>query len=225
MTTNNVPRREPQPDPSAAVAGLAREVEAMRRRLDQVADLPKRHGELATVVSELAAEVNSSHAAVGDREAPLSWLDAPTDQAAVAVALVDLVDWVGRVLLRYADAVKALPECWLWHPDVVEELLWLMQAWHNAYGEATGTLALAADWHDRYRPGVVKRIGESLAKNCSLENHLARAGHQEPGTPGVPTESAVHAIAGWWASARDESAPQPSAEQLDAAPQHNWRRR
>ncbi len=41
--------------------------------------------------------------------------------------------WVSGVYLRYSDAVNAFPDCWMWHPDVVEELLWLHRAWLSAY--------------------------------------------------------------------------------------------
>ena len=62
------------------------------------------------------------------------------------------------VYLRYPDGADHLPECWAWHPDVVEELLWLMHAWAAAYQGPQAWVALVGDWHDRQRPGVVRRI-------------------------------------------------------------------
>ena len=47
--------------------------------------------------------------------------------------LTDLTRWLDDIYLRYADAARTLPECWLWHPEVVEELIWLMHAWLAAY--------------------------------------------------------------------------------------------
>ena len=88
----------------------------------------------------------------------VSWLDADLDPHDPSVAediLTRLAQWVAGVYLRYPDA--RLPDCWLWHPEVVEELLWLHQAWLAAYAEGARVTA-AADWHDRYRPGVVARI-------------------------------------------------------------------
>ena len=51
-----------------------------------------------------------------------------------------LAGWVAGIYLRYLDAAQSLPECWLWHPEVVEELLWLHTAWLHAYRPAA-TLA------------------------------------------------------------------------------------
>ena len=81
--------------------------------------------------------------------------------------LTRLAQWVAGVYLRYPDA--RLPDCWLWHPEVVEELLWLHQAWLAAYAEGARVTA-AADWHDRYRPGVLARI-KSSADMCALDDH------------------------------------------------------
>ena len=78
------------------------------------------------------------------------------------------------MFLRYPDGVAVLPECWLWHPDVVEELLWLMHAWRAAYEGRGASVQLAGDWHDRQRPGVVRRVRTAVG-SCS------------PGTPPDPT--------------------------------------
>lgn len=208
--TTRIPDNDGQQPTIAAVAGLAREVEALRRKLDSTGG---RVTDLARVVTNLAAQLaDQTGAGGGDQCPPASWLNLVDDVDTARSVLDNLVDWLGAIYLRYADARRTLPTCWLWHPDIVEELLWLMQAWTAAYRDDDATVARAADWHDRYRPGVVRRIGE-LAKNCSLEEHLPDRRASERG---VPAMSAVPAIAAWWGDGKDHCGPppEPSPEQL-----------
>lgn len=194
-----------------SVAGLAREVEQLSRKLKGLDDLPGKVKQLARTVSQLAAEVARSQRASAGGDV-VSWLGLPDEEEYARGLLDELTGWMHRVYLRYADAASSLPNCWLWHPDVVEELLWLWQSWAAAYVSEDATVATAADWHDRYRPGVVRRIGK-LAPNCSLEQHL-HARRTRPG--GVPAVSAVPAIAQWWGDGRQHCGipPEPTPEQL-----------
>lgn len=200
---------------TSSVAALALEIEAMRRELGELLTLPARLDELASLLAQLA---DATAAATGpsDGSAVTSWLDLPTDEATALAVLTELTRWMEVVYLRYPDAAQFLPDCWLWHPDVVEELLWLMHTWLAAYRDEHAPASLAADWHDRYRPGVVRRIN-AAAGRCSLETHQPRDDHPAPGTPVVPLAGAVEPIASWWASRRTEPAPPPDAEHLAAA--------
>jgi hypothetical protein len=191
---------------SAALAELGRDVEAVRRSLDDRASADEVE-RLARVVADLAEMVTPPAAQAED--AVVSWLRVPVEADTTLAMLGDLIDWLATVYLRYADAVRSLPECWLWHPDIVEELCWLQQAWAEAYGEAGGVRA-AGDWHDRLRPGVVRRIGD-YAKACSLENHMPDRAAE---APQVPVVDAAEAIAVWWADARDERPPAPTDDQM-----------
>jgi hypothetical protein len=203
--------QEPTYASASAVAGLAREVEALSRAVEHVKSLPNQVDELARVVQTLAEQTATGMSAGG---AP-SWLDLPEDIGAVRSVLEDLTGWMRDVFLRYADGAQQLPECWLWHPDVVEELLWLMHAWLAAYRAEDATVARAGDWHDRYRPGVVRRI-KALAGTCSLENHQPR-GNRFTGGPAVPLAEAMAPIADWWATQRAELPPEPDEQHLAAA--------
>jgi hypothetical protein len=211
----------------AAVAGLAREVEAMRRALRQVpttGDLAR----LAATVVELSETTAAMQTASGGRraepEAVPSWLTLPRDQHSARAVLSDLTGWLRDVYLRYPDAARDLPECWLWHPDIVEELVWLMYAWLAAYRDDDASIRAVGDWHDRLRPGVVRRI-HSYAATCSLENHLPGR-PRATGAPQIPvgdTEpdidgtDAVEVIAAWWTQRRDEPGPAPTNDQMTAA--------
>ncbi len=201
----------------SAVTALGREVERLGRQIHAMRDLNKRMDALAGIVARLAETAPSKKAATA--VAPC-WLDyapqtagEPDSSEDAEEILATLVRWVGGVYLRYSDA-RGLPECWLWHPDVVEELLWLHNAWLAAYDPDASTSAVG-DWHDRQRPGVVRRI-KQYAGTCALEAHLPGA-ERHTGAHEAPTADAVPVIAAWWALARDRPAPAPSDEQLDAA--------
>jgi hypothetical protein len=187
------------PEDADALAGLAREVEGLRRRIEDRDGLAPQVAVLATVVADLAERLA---VAPPVRIGPISWLGFPTaggDPAAprrAAAVLADLNAWVGAVHLRYTDAATALPECWLWHPDVVEELLWLRQAWASAYAGPAASVLAAGDWHERSRPGVVRRI-RGAAGTCSLENHPAVAS----------VTGSVDGVATWWTTDGVRPAP------------------
>ena len=89
--------------------------------------------------------------------------------------------------------------------------MWLMHAWLAAYQGPAAAVGLVADWHDRYRPGVVRRI-RTVAGSCSFERHQTRPGWAPPlGAVAVPGGDTVGVIAGWWAVRRDQPAPEPVA--------------
>lgn len=218
---------EPSFASAAAVAGLAREVEGLRRAVDALAGtvetveaLPDRVENLAGLVSRLAAKLAAKNA-TGTRMA--SWLvHDPTDVDAEQL-LTALSGWLHQVFLRYADGARVLPDCWLWHPEIVEELLWLWVAWLAAYDDPEAKPSAAADWHDRLRPGVVRRIRDTYAKSCSIDNHTPGRDHAHGAVP-VPLADAIPAIAEWWTNTRDYPAPAPTAQQLAQAAQPGYGR-
>lgn len=207
------------PDPSTngqsgyasaeAAAGLAREVEELRRTFAPLVGLPGRVDDLARVVAELVETVTALSARPTRAPAP-SWLMLPADDGAVGQVLGELCAWLHAVYLRYPDAAVGLTECWLYHPDVVEELVWLMHAWCVAYQGAGASVALAADWHDRQRPGVVRRI-TAQSRACSWDKHRTRPDWNQSVTGAMPVPGVedVEPIAAWWAGRRDDPAPEP----------------
>ena len=206
------------------VIGLGREVESLRRMVDlhrgklravddQLGEVDGRVGSLAAALAGFADQL--AELAVGeDGSTPItSWFD--VDDAAVAkTRLVDLARWLDRVYLRFPDAV--LPTCWLWHPSVVEELLWLRRSWLEAYTGRTAAAFRVADWHDRQRPGVIARIGALNGGVCSLDQHLAGA-EQDRLPPTAGLASAHRPIAEWWTTRRDSAPPPPTVSMLAEA--------
>jgi hypothetical protein len=195
-----------------ALAGLAREVDGLRRGLEALVGTPTRVDDLARTVAQLADAVAAVPARPGPTVAP-SWLAAPTDSEALAALLDGLCRWLHAVFLRYPDGAAVLPECWLWHPDVVEELLWLSHAWRAAYEGRGASVQLAGDWHDRQRPGVVRRLRTAIG-SCSQERHQTRPGWNSIplGATPVPGGDAAASIAWWWAAARDDAPPEPAPD-------------
>jgi hypothetical protein len=208
---------------AAAVAGLAREVEALRRGVAQLAGLPRRVQEVADLVARLADQA-ATGPTDGAGEGTVTWLDLPEQhpqpgyatpaEVDAEVQLARLMSWIGDIYLRYSDAAKGLPGCWLWHPDVVEELCWLRQAWLAAYTDPEAKVTAAGDWHDRQRPGVVRRI-QAYAGVCSIEQHTA-GGDRHTYPLLVPLAEAAQPIATWWATHRAGLPPVPTAEQVSA---------
>ncbi|MGH3489276.1 MAG: hypothetical protein ACRDP8_15380 [Actinopolymorphaceae bacterium] len=200
---------------AAAVAGLAREVEGLSRAVKKLQDLPRRMDELSEMFARLSTAAAAA-AQTSPSEGTPSWLTLPAGGPDAEMVLTDLLGWMEQVYLRYADAAASLPECWLWHPDVVEELVWLHHAWQYAYTDAEQFRPhLPGDWHDRQRPGVVRRIKAS-AGTCSLDNHLP-GGTRHHNAVRPPVGEAHEQIAAWWAMRRGEAPPAPTHEQLATA--------
>ena len=212
------PGKDPDFARADAVAGLAREVDGLRRTIDPLRDVGGRVDDLGRLVGQLTDAVAALSKRPAATPAP-SWLLLPTDPVLVEQLLGELCAWLHAVFLRYPDGVTALPECWLHHPDVVEELLWLMHAWCAAYQGKGASVQLAGDWHDRQRPGVVRRIRQN-AGSCSIERHQTRPDWEQYPTGAVPVPGAetVGAIAGWWAAHRDDPAAPHAGCTTNGAP-------
>ena len=108
------------------------------------------------------------------------WRDAtPEAGERLQKALGDWVDWIRH---RYPLA-RRIPQCWTEHPEVVEELTALWLAWQAAYVEVDAPLTAAAEWHDRWLPGVLFRLEHgAMALDC-------RQHHQErPAALYMPSE-------------------------------------
>jgi hypothetical protein len=217
---------EPGVAAQRAVAGLARTVEALSRDVDAMRSGLKHTASareltrLAKVVTELGeamtqAPAKRSNGRSGDDEAATavrSWLVLAEDEAAVQAVLSELLPWLQTVYLRYKDGRESLPVCWLWHPEIVEELLWLMDAWTAAFHGEEASLKQVGDWHDRQRPGVAKRV-TGYGEGCSVLAHRENAGQ-----PAVTVQLMNDAdpFVTWWATGRDHNGPTPTPEQIKA---------
>jgi hypothetical protein len=102
---------------------------------------------------------------------------AAMDDALYTDSLRDLARWVAQILLaRYPHAQALLPPCWPAHPAAVEELDWLYWDWTGWAGDPEARSRDAADWHDRWLPGVLARLGPGLAACVKNRKHAESAG-------------------------------------------------
>ncbi|MQA16130.1 MAG: hypothetical protein GEV09_18860 [Pseudonocardiaceae bacterium] len=194
-------------DPDPAVIALARQVERLARRQAELDGLVRRLGEdVALLLPDEPAEDEAA--------GPGAWL-AAADPARARAALADLIEWLDAVYLRYPDA--ALPSCWAWHPAAVEELRWLRHAHHAAFHGRAASWRDVADWHERQRPGVVKRLRDDLG-DCDLARHAPDGDRAQP-PPAAPLARHLDQIAEHWTTSR--SSPTPTEQQLAEAAQHD----
>lgn len=199
------------PDP---VHTLAADVERLARRSVAVEE---RIGELEGLLQQLATDV----ATLVSRSSPdgdggvRAWL-LTTDPKLAVPDLTDLAGWLAQVYLRYPDA--ALPACWCWHPALIEELRWLRCAHRQAYDEDHGTWQAVAEWHDRLRPGVARRIRDAYS-GCELREH-ALGGSQHRPTPSVALTGDLGLIARAWCATPDTPLS-PTEQQISEAEHHD----
>ena len=116
--------------------------------LGAVTDLQRSYDHLAGELQQ-TREQNESRTPILPNWAEM---DRPTADAAWR----HLVDWLlGVFVVRYPSSAEALQPCWFQHPEVVENLSWLHNAWTVAFRSADSPVALAADWHTAWLPRVV----------------------------------------------------------------------
>lgn len=176
---------------NAQFAALAAGLDRVTRRVTQLGAEQRALGEAVAALTPPAA-----------RE-PVT----PTLDGAPEAAVVDLLDWLGEVYLAYDGSTLA--PCWAWHPGVVEELA-VLRGIHRVIYAEPDWLRLG-DWHDRYRPGVVRRIALALA-GCDISRH---ADVLIPGTRTVPLGDALGPI--YTARANKAPIPAPSDAQVALA--------
>lgn len=200
-----------QPDDPQLLA-LGRDVERNARRLGNVETLVR---QLCADVAGLARRLGAAEAEEESRAVRAWLLVADVEEAAADLA--DLVEWLDRVYLHYPGS--ELRSCWIWHADVVEELWWLRCAHADAYHPENGTWQRVGDWHDRQRPGVVRRVIKAIG-SCELALHAPGARRHQAQSV-APLADAAAAIAAWSVGGRTGMPPAPTPAQLAEAEQYD----
>jgi hypothetical protein len=182
---------------AARLSELSEHAGRLASRLDAAeAAITGQAGTLAEAAG-LAQEVTRLSAAIAGHGAPPAARYVPAhprqpvwaamNDTEHADALRDLARWVSSILLRrYPAAAPVLPPCWPAHPAAVEELDWLYWDWTTWALEPAARSRDAADWHDRWLPGVLARIAPELA-SCAKNGRHAPRPHQRA----VPAELAI----------------------------------
>jgi hypothetical protein len=158
---------------SRSVAALAIEVSALRHdiaslttRADELARTQHKHAAVFDGIPELRRQVEKILAVLtdDDQAAPAGWFWLTLDGQAREDKLGELSDWVDAVLCAQypgylADQIKP---CWPNHPEALWELTWLYLLWYRAYLTKRPAPIDAADWHDRWAPGVLRRLRQVM---------------------------------------------------------------
>jgi hypothetical protein len=157
----------------------------LMRHAQLISQLRRDLDELASGTTDIAADLISRLEELGDGGTTgtgvRSWCWRDLGPKAAEELWSQLTDWVDWLRGRYPLA-KKIPPCWAEHPEIVEELTALWLAWQHAYAEADAPLTAAADWHDRWLPGLLHRLEHGpLALNCSAEHQpRPRAAYATP---------------------------------------------
>lgn len=210
-------------DPGDLAKLADRAARAGERAGDLATRATERVGELEILIRQLSADVVAlrdlaqSRADGEDARVVRSWL-LTTDPDVARRTLDDLARWLDEVYLTYHGVTLA--SCWLWHPSVIEELVALREAHHDAFAASGASWKAVGDWHERYRPGVVGRVKEALGA-CELGQHVPGGTARRPACR-APLTAAVGTVAQAWVDHR--GTPEPTDEQITEAKRHDARR-
>lgn len=144
------------------IHGLRRDVEALSGKTDELASTQRQHMILLDGLAELRNQIDHVLELVtgqdGDKPATWFWLTMPGQERDEKLA--ELSDWVNTVLCtQYPDYTAGqIRACWANHPEARWELAWLYHLWTRAYLADHPVPKDAADWHDRWAPGAIRRL-------------------------------------------------------------------
>ncbi|MFI6802986.1 hypothetical protein [Streptosporangium canum] len=171
-------------DVLAAVTLLATDVGELKatvaagKAVAEQAQLNKEHlGALVGQVEELAATLEGMKSASSPDPKPRPWCWSTMTYAERAERLAELADWVTEVLYLRPEATLAIPGCWSYHHDIVDDLSALYCGWQTAYLWSGGRATDALDYLTRALPAVLSRVS-SQHKACNEQR-----GHQTPPRP------------------------------------------
>ena len=154
---------------SASVATLAVRVDALRRDVESLAakvntSAAKQREQAAALagITELREQVEQILAIVTGEDDPsaVTWFWLTMSEQERTEKFSELSDWVETVLrAQYPDYLaEQIRPCWPNHPEARWELAWLYQMWSLTYLAERRVPKDAADWHDRWSPGVIRRL-------------------------------------------------------------------
>jgi hypothetical protein len=148
------------------VTALRRDVETVAAKADVLTRTQHEHAVVLDSFGELRHQVERILALLteDDQNTPAGWFWLTMDDQSREEKFGELSDWVETVLrTQYPgyleDQVRA---CWPNHPEALWELTWLYQLWSRAYLTKRPATKDAADWHDRWSPGVLRRLGQVM---------------------------------------------------------------
>jgi hypothetical protein len=167
------------------VSGLHREVESLATKVDALASTQQEHAAVLDDIANLRRQVEQILAILTEdgNAPPAEWFWLTMNEQQHNEKLGELSDWVETVLrLQYPGYLEEqIRPCWPDHPEARWELAWLYQLWSLAYLTRRPAPKDAADWHDRWSPGVIRRLSQVM-RRCG-ETCQRQPGAQATGDP------------------------------------------
>jgi hypothetical protein len=164
----------PQPDQPYAetLARLVTQVTAHRGRLTT---LEQRADAIDERIERLTEDMIK---ALTTRKGPeiIAWHE--LDPRQYAAHLADLTAWMDTFLAAYPSAAASVRPCWKDHKDAVTELGLIWCEFTRIYTSERPSLDEALVFHDRWLPGVLKRVHQITA-NCATGCTLTRPAWDE----------------------------------------------
>lgn len=160
-------------DGSPSVAALAIHVNALRREIEDLATKvgglvakQREHTAVLHDLTDLRHQVEQILASLThEDDAPTTWLWLTMSDQEREEKFAELRDWVETVLrAQYPDYLADhIRPCWPNHPEARWELAWLYHLWSSAYLGERPAPRDSADWHDRWLPGVLRRMSQTMS--------------------------------------------------------------
>ncbi len=168
MTDQPEGRAEPASVAALAiqVVQLRREIEELRHQLDDLTGTQRQHARTVADLGELRQQIRQILTILDteNEASPARWFWLTMSDEEREAKFAELYDWVETVLRQQypgyvSDDIKP---CWPNHPEARWELTWLYQLWALTYLTSRPTPKDAGDWHDRWVPGVIRRVAEVM---------------------------------------------------------------
>ncbi|MFF4647464.1 hypothetical protein [Streptomyces sp. NPDC001389] len=216
-------------------SGLQVQVQALSSIPDGLAALTKAVKAIREDLEALAAEPAEEKLAVWNwafqggmnkEEAGDAW---QTLVGWVRSVLQGQYEWVGPPATMFAKTgygsisggpvtPPRIPPCWYRHREAVIELSWLCQEWIKIYTTSYGTPARAGDWHDRYAPGVKRRVIAALSvcgeKGTHVDAPWMTDRNHENAPRAIDDDAALSTWVGWDLQHRPDA---PAAGPVEAS--------
>jgi len=142
--------------------GIRRDIESLTAKVDALTTTQQAHAAVIDDVAQLPHQVHQilTTLTAGEERSPAAWFWLTMTDQERRDKHSELLDWVETVLRKqYPDYLAdRIRPCWPNHPEARWELAWLYQLWSAAYLADRPTQRDAADWHDRWSPGVIHRL-------------------------------------------------------------------